>query len=704
MKSLNYNGRMIKLTKQIGVGSFAYVYDTNTPDFVVKQMRIQNSDQLVQAFKEVQYQTLCAARNNVRIYAVYLEKRQLDIDDGPSAVNNIKLPVYFSLLMEKCEDSVMNLVNQPSFLPQEQITQVLIGTLQGLHAIHSHNIYNRDIKLENLLFRNKNNYTADNVRICDFGSSTSVVFTEQELILNSNLRSVLQSEIQDNTTPQYRAPELIDLLARLPITEKVDIFAFGVLVFRLMYKCFPFTEDTLSNFNAKFQFPDETQKVLMRSKYDEPLNIPKYSLQLKDFVRKCLSKDPRQRPNTQELLQMLGQQISQNVEFGAKFDESFKWEPVQKGAQIALVNKKSKQFKTASTPKKGGLLSSCQAPEAQLGEKEDERFNNGDLCSSGKLETDVFNKIQQEKKLKPTMYVKASKAETKGLLSSSELDWTDMPTQSHSAQPAQKHVQSNLNSSYNQPTQNQPSHQQNNNQFTNINPQNAIPPPFLPNIQNEPDEELVNWDSAQQLNADLDFENIHKMISAHAVEFTEFIGDQFWGEWAEDNSPKEDDLLQFEVQVKQSENINENVAENAVENAVIVKKEEIKVETFAELAKKAKASCCAPISIGNFIKSLVQKRFEDALYLYVFCTKNKEQIEPKAIAEMQQILKENQSMIATDNKNDQKTLLIKQISCILQMCTLEKVEYFMHGLEELNKAFTMLKLDEMQIYKTAKNE
>ena len=40
IRSLAMNGKTVRLTSLLGKGSFADVYDTNCPEFVVKQVRV----------------------------------------------------------------------------------------------------------------------------------------------------------------------------------------------------------------------------------------------------------------------------------------------------------------------------------------------------------------------------------------------------------------------------------------------------------------------------------------------------------------------------------------------------------------------------------------------------------------------------------------------------------------------------------------
>jgi len=91
---------------------------------------------------------------------------------------------------------------------------------------------------------------------------------------------------------------MVDLYARMPITVKADVFALGVMLYRLMYKVLPFPEgQILANFNVRYQFPDETDEYINRNKYQEKDDVPIYSPWLKDLVRKMLTKNPIERPS-----------------------------------------------------------------------------------------------------------------------------------------------------------------------------------------------------------------------------------------------------------------------------------------------------------------------------------------------------------------------------------------------------------------------
>lgn len=54
-------------------------------------------------------------------------------------------------------------------------------------------------------------------------------------VLDNSNRDFVKEEMEDNTTPFYRAPEYIELYSGYPIKESVDIFALGVLMFMFCF-------------------------------------------------------------------------------------------------------------------------------------------------------------------------------------------------------------------------------------------------------------------------------------------------------------------------------------------------------------------------------------------------------------------------------------------------------------------------------------
>ena len=275
IKRLVFNGKPLRLKKALGEGSYAVVYQTSDDNIAAKQFRIDTPDQIQQTFREISAQSQLRSVNNLRLFAVFMESRQ--ISQSLTSIRGINLPTTVTILMERSDQSLfayLNALKPTTFLPERDVLEVAEGCANALSELHALGITHRDFKLENVLLACKNSLAADNVRVCDFGSASTHEYTALELLRDSHLRENLTEKIQSLTTPQYRAPELVDLLARMDVTRKVDVFALGVTVYRIMYKVFPFRE-IMDNFNAVVRFPDED--VAQAGKYAEKFVYPVYS-------------------------------------------------------------------------------------------------------------------------------------------------------------------------------------------------------------------------------------------------------------------------------------------------------------------------------------------------------------------------------------------------------------------------------------------
>jgi AP2-associated kinase len=146
-------------------------------------------------------------------------------------------------------------------------------------------ILHRDIKLENILIDSHQSFV-----LCDFGSAIFLPSSSnndyQQYSFNQLTTAIIQQleeEIQRYTTLSYRAPEMIDLYSRLPITLKADIWAMGCLLYKLMYNIMPFGDSILAIQNGIFTLPDDMAYV-----YSRELNI---------FLRYILEIDQNKRPD-----------------------------------------------------------------------------------------------------------------------------------------------------------------------------------------------------------------------------------------------------------------------------------------------------------------------------------------------------------------------------------------------------------------------
>lgn len=154
-------------------------------------------------------------------------------------------------------------------VPHQQIVFFIIEPiLLAVHYLHQKGIIHRDIKPENILIDEK--YT---IRLCDFGMAINSIRERPHSILG---------------TLEYMAPELI-LQNTPPFTEKLDIWAIGVLTYECLVGKSPFAASK----------EKEIMHNIVHAQYDHNAI---HSSEARDFIRCCLQVDPEQRWSAKQLL------------------------------------------------------------------------------------------------------------------------------------------------------------------------------------------------------------------------------------------------------------------------------------------------------------------------------------------------------------------------------------------------------------------
>jgi serine/threonine protein kinase len=132
-------------------------------------------------------------------------------------------------------------------------------TLKSLHPYPRRNLVLTS-QVENVLIASSRCY-----KLCDFGSAAQPRAPGQTA---AECRAI-EEDIQKHTTLQYRSPEMVDVYRRLPIDEKCDVWALGVLLYKLCYYTTPFEDKgNLAILNASFLFPA----------------FPSYSMKIKNLI------------------------------------------------------------------------------------------------------------------------------------------------------------------------------------------------------------------------------------------------------------------------------------------------------------------------------------------------------------------------------------------------------------------------------------
>jgi cyclin G-associated kinase len=152
-----------------------------------------------------------------------------------------------------------------------------------LHSLQP-SIIHRDIKLENFLLS-----ASGGVKLCDFGSVTSKSVVPLELTFSQI--SAAEEDMNLNTTPQNRSPEMLDMHSGKVVGKAGDVWALGCGMFFLCFRTHPFEDAAkLAIINAKYRLP--------------PAETSKHA-SLHHIITSLLNTNPDDRPSARGAVEML---------------------------------------------------------------------------------------------------------------------------------------------------------------------------------------------------------------------------------------------------------------------------------------------------------------------------------------------------------------------------------------------------------------
>ncbi|CAD5228778.1 unnamed protein product [Bursaphelenchus okinawaensis] len=194
--------------------------------------------------------------------------------------------VEYQLLTEYCPGGALNELLQKDPLSAKQVLQIFYAVCSAVHCMHDRSppITHRDLKIENLLFDAKGH-----VKLCDFGSATTSVYRPDDS-WSVLMRTQLEEDMQQFTTPMYRAPEILDTYQNFPIGPSQDIWALGCI---LAYICY-----------RKHPFEDSAKLRIINAKYTLPTEESQYTI-FNPLIESLLQPDPYNRPSIVDLMERL---------------------------------------------------------------------------------------------------------------------------------------------------------------------------------------------------------------------------------------------------------------------------------------------------------------------------------------------------------------------------------------------------------------
>lgn len=313
---VNVGSHKVRVDRFLAAGGFAEIYEVIFIELLnefdesssannlkpgskacLKRVLVRGTEGLGELRAEVEVMRRLKGRAGV---VQYYDSNAVRKKSHPNALSTETLDLEFNssefevlLLMELCPNgSLLDYMNERlnTRLQESEIWRILYDISIGVAQMHylKDPLIHRDLKIENILVDAESNF-----KLCDFGSAKSI----SALAVTPEEISRQAKEILSHTTPQYRSPEMIDLYRRLPINEKSDIWALGVLLYKMLFYVTP--------------FESQGQFAILHSEYVFPPS--NYSQGLIQLITAMLMESPYLRPNIYQVVSYLCQMKQKTV-------------------------------------------------------------------------------------------------------------------------------------------------------------------------------------------------------------------------------------------------------------------------------------------------------------------------------------------------------------------------------------------------------
>ncbi|KAL8622464.1 hypothetical protein ACOMHN_034129 [Nucella lapillus] len=273
----------LRVKRLIAEGGFAFVFvaqDINSgKDYALKRLLANDEEKTKAILDEIKYLKKLSGHPNIVqfITAASIGKEQSDHGQAE-----------FLLLTELCSGGqLVDVLNaQSGSMTPDLVLRILYQTCRAVQHMHKQKppIIHRDLKVENLLLSDQGS-----LKLCDFGSATTDTHYPDSS-WSAIQRSLVEDELTKNTTPMYRAPEMLDLYQNFPINQALDIWALGCVLYLLCYGEHPFEDSAkLRIINGKYTIPEsDTQFTLFH-----------------DMLMGMLKVNPEERPTINDIVDRL---------------------------------------------------------------------------------------------------------------------------------------------------------------------------------------------------------------------------------------------------------------------------------------------------------------------------------------------------------------------------------------------------------------
>ena len=246
------------LLEKLGQGNYGIVYkvqDKYTNKIYAAKISSLYTNNLESNKKEINVLKQCNSPYIIHYYGSYLKNKTIWI------------------ILEYCDaGSVLDLMRiSNKNLNEQQIASIISMVLKGLIFLHEQKKIHRDIKAGNILLSN-NGYA----KLGDFGVSAELMHS-------------FSKKVSKIGTPYWMSPEVI---SQNRYDSKCDIWSLGITCIELAEGEPPYSE--IRTFLVMKKIINNPPKGLS--------NPEKWSMEFNDFVSKCLTFQPEERPSAKELI------------------------------------------------------------------------------------------------------------------------------------------------------------------------------------------------------------------------------------------------------------------------------------------------------------------------------------------------------------------------------------------------------------------
>lgn len=328
--TISINSTSFKLLNVLGEGSYSIVYLVQSNSirsqrlYALKKIRTISTSSTQRALNEISYYGQFKSPYIINV----LDSSSIQELDGSRSIY-ILLP-YFS------NGSLQDLINSTILdenlkLSEYEILRIFSSICRGVLTLHNYHmprnnsITSTSTSTTNLIDVNDidNDYggslteLSETIPYAHFDLKPENIFMSNDgtpiigdlgscsparIHINSRAQAIsFQELVEENSTPEYRAPELFDIKRGDSFDERVDVWSLGCILYTMLYGVNPFTREVKLR-GANLRLAVQGGQWGFPEPIDAP-DAPRYSAATRRLVAAALVTCPADRPRVDRLLE-----------------------------------------------------------------------------------------------------------------------------------------------------------------------------------------------------------------------------------------------------------------------------------------------------------------------------------------------------------------------------------------------------------------